>query len=142
MKNKAQRLTFDDIKIGREVSFKRFISERDVKEFARLTGDFNPLHLDEKFAKATQFKKPIIHGMFAASLFSTLIGMYCPGRHALILSQEIHYMKPICANSTVKVVGEVTAKIDAVKVVIIKITILDKNGKTVVEGTSKVKVMR
>ena len=139
---RAKTLTFKKIKVGDRHSFRRFIIEKDVKEFARLTGDYNPLHMDEKFAKSTQFRGRIIHGMLAASLFSTLIGMYCPGKYALILNQEISYIRPIRPNSRVLVIGEVVNKIDAVGVIVIKTLIRGADGNILIEGISKVKVTR
>ena len=142
MKTKSKKVAFKNIRIGAKVSFGRVISKKDVEDFARLSGDFNPLHLDENYSKSTQFKRPIVHGMLAASLFSALIGMHLPGRYSVILSQEIRYMKPIYPGTVVRVVGEVTGKVDAIKVVIIKTTISDKKGSVLVEGISKIKVMR
>lgn len=139
---RAKNLTYKNIKIGSKCRFKRFISMQDLEDFARLTGDFNPLHMDEKFACQTRFKGTIVHGMLAASLFSTLVGMHCPGRHALILSQEISYMKPIRPGSWLTVTGEVTHKSDAVQVISISASIsVDGLGKCI-EGITKVKVMK
>jgi 3-hydroxybutyryl-CoA dehydratase len=144
MKNnlKAASLKYKDISVGDRFSFKRFVSKKDVKGFARLTGDFNPLHMDENFAKKTQFKGTIMHGMLAASLFSPLIGMRCPGRYALLLSQEIRYLKPIRPNSTLRVSGEVVNKIDSIKVVVVKTSLYGRGKNILVEGQATVKVMR
>lgn len=141
-KTKAASLKYQDIRRGKKFGFSRRLSKQDVKDFARLTGDLNPLHLDEAFAASTRFRGTIVHGMLASALFSTLAGMYCPGKHALILSQEIDYMRPIKPGAELKVCGEVTNKIDSVKVLLIKNFIYDKNGKALVEGITKVKVMR
>src|SRR3989338_360077 len=104
---KAQGLKYDDIAIGKKFSFKRFISQKDVKAFACLSGDYNPLHIDESFAKKNLFNGTIVHGMLAASLFSTLIGMYCPGKYALIVHQDIKYINPIMPDQTLTIFGEV-----------------------------------
>jgi len=144
MKNrsKIKVLTFKDISVGSKYSFSRLITQKDVEDFARLSGDFNPLHLDEKYSKTTRFNGTIIHGMLAASLFSTLIGMHCPGKHALIINQEMNYIRPIRPNSLLKVVGEVTNKVESVKVIIIKTIIYGRGREVMVEGISKVKVMK
>lgn len=139
---KADALKYEDIRIGRRFSFKKSISEKDVNQFAHLTGDFNPLHLDESFARGTKFGRTIVHGMLAASLFSRLIGMHCPGKHALILTQEIKYIKPIRKNSTLKISGKVIKKIDSVKVLIIEHYIRGKNNELIIDGITRVKMMR
>ncbi len=139
---KPKALGFGDIAVGDVYSFSRVISQKDVKSFARLTGDYNPLHLDKRYAKNTQFKCSVIHGMLGASLFSTLIGMYCPGKYALLLDQEISYIRPIKPNSCLKVVGEVKNKIDALKVIVLKLSILGEDESLLTEGMSKIKIMR
>ena len=139
---RAASLKYKDIPIGKKASFKHFISQEDVESFARLSGDFNPLHLDEKFAGRTAFKGTIVHGMLAASLFSKAIGMYCPGRYALILTQEIKYIRPVRPDSEVKVFCKVINKIDSVNVLIIETCIYGMDGSVLIEGVNKIKVMR
>lgn len=131
-----------DIKLGKSAGFKRYISRKDVHSFARLTGDFNPLHLDGSFAKNSMFKGAIIHGMLAASLISRLIGMHLPGRYAIIINQELKYVNPIKPDSTLRVRGRVINKIDSVKVLVIKTSIYRGDGKVALEGITSVKMMR
>lgn len=71
--------TFDDLKIGQKASLTKTITEEDLSHFIAITGDTNPLHVDESFAKQTFFGQRIAHGMLSASLFSTLVGMQIPG---------------------------------------------------------------
>jgi len=139
---RAASLKYKDIPVGKKVSFKHFISRDDVKSFARLSGDFNPLHLDEKFAGRTAFKGTIVHGMLAASLFSKAIGIYCPGRYGLILAQEIKYIRPVRPDSEVKVSCRVAKKVDSVKVLLIESFIEGTDGTILVEGINKVKMTR
>lgn len=141
-KRRASSLKYKDMRLGREFSFKRRISKEDVICFARLTGDFNPLHLEDKFARNSGFDGPIVHGMLVSALFSTLVGMYCPGRNALILSQEVKYIKPVKPGDRVVVCGRVTNKIDSVNVLIVGCRICRSRGEVLVEGVVKVKVMR
>ncbi len=79
MKKKAAVYRYDEIDIGSVHSFTRTITHDDVLKFAELSGDLNPLHLSEVFGRSSQFGKNVVHGMLTASLFSTLLGMYCPG---------------------------------------------------------------
>lgn len=132
-------LEFSDIKIGSKYNFSRTFSFNDILSFAKLTGDFNPLHVDPQYQNSI-FKQNIVHGMLAGGLFSTLVGMYCPGKNCLYLSQEIKFMKPIYPNQKVVVMGTVTNKIEALKIMFIKTEILI-DGKVVVRGQAKVKVL-
>ncbi|TAE76143.1 MAG: MaoC family dehydratase [Bacteroidetes bacterium] len=70
-------------------------SQQEVKQFATLTGDTNPLHLDEEFAAQTQFKKPIIHGMLSASVISKILGTEFPGGGSVYLQQSIEFLRPM-----------------------------------------------
>ena len=121
-------------------SFERIITKKDVLSFATLTGDWNPLHTDEKYASKSQFGQNIVHGMLAGSLFSALIGMYCPGENSLYLSQTLDFRSPIFYNDLVEVRGEVVAKNDSIKVITLKTEIL-KEGKIVINGEAKVKLL-
>ena len=87
--------SYESIATGEEASFRRIIGESDVAAFAELTGDWNPLHMDSSFAATTQFGERIAHGMLVASYFSNLVGMYLPGRRALLLSPDVQFAKPV-----------------------------------------------
>lgn len=84
MMAESAKLSFQDIKIGTVYEFRKKITkDKDkVLSFAKLSGDYNPLHVDESYSKKSRFGKNIVHGMLAASFFSTLVGMYCPGRNS------------------------------------------------------------
>ena len=131
---------YDEIKVGEVFEFKRVISEKDIDNFAKLTGDFNPMHTDEKYASGTIFKGRIVHGMLAASLFSALLGMVCPGKRNLYLSQSLNFRKPIKPGSEVVVKGSVVGKADSVKIITIKTEIIC-NGAVAVDGEAKVRVV-
>ena len=139
---RAHALTFRDTAVGMKYSFKRLISQADVEAFARLSGDYNPLHIDKSFAEGTPFKGAVVHGMLAASLISALIGMRLPGRYGVMVHQDIKYISPIRPGQTVKVFGEVVNKIDSVRVLMIRALIAGKDDKVLVEGTAKVKMLR
>lgn len=133
-------LSFDDIKIGAVFSFEVLVDKALARSFAQLTGDKNPLHLDAGYARGTEFGQPIAHGMLLGSFFSTLVGMLCPGRNALYLSQDLRFKNPLKFGHTVVVAGVVAAKYDATKIMDIKTTIRDKNNTIIVDGLAKVKV--
>ena len=133
------KLAFSDIKIGSEYSFNRTISNEDIANFAKLSGDFNPIHVDPHYKK-TIYKQNIVHGMLASSLFSALVGMHCPGENCLYLSQEIKFIKPIYPDQIVKVRGTLINKVDALKILDMKTEIL-VDGEVVIKGQARVKVL-
>ena len=137
---KAKDLSLSDIKEGETYQFTKKITGNDVLEFANLTGDFNPLHVDKEFGEKSQFKRNIVHGMLVGSMFSTLIGMYCPGMKSLYLSQTLNFKIPIFYDDTVTVKGTVTAKNDAIHLITLRTEII-KEGKICINGEAKIKIL-
>ena len=137
---KASNLDLSDIKVGKVYQFKRKITFDDGIIFAKLTGDFNPLHTDVIFGGKSKFKKNIAHGMLAGIMFSTLIGMYCPGTKSLYLSQTFNFRLPIFYDDILTVKGKVTAKNESTRVVTLKTEIL-KNGRICVNGETRVQLL-
>jgi 3-oxoacyl-[acyl-carrier protein] reductase len=135
----AAELNFNDISVGQHYEFERHITKQDVERFAALSGDFNPLHLDSTYAASTEFGSCIVHGMLLASLFSQLVGMYIPGRHALYLGQDLSFRKPVMVGETVQVLARVTTKIEATKTIVLTTEIRNADGFVAVTGTAKVK---
>lgn len=133
-------MRYSEIQIGSVYSFETQISQQDVLDFAKLTGDFNPLHVDADFGKKSRFKKNIVHGMLAGSLFSTLVGMYCPGEKSLYISQTLKFRSPLFHGDAVTVRGTVTNKNDSIKVITLKTEIL-KADKVAIDGEAKVMVI-
>ena len=93
----------------RRRSFGRSPSD-DVRRFAELTGDDNPLHVDPAFAESTPYKDIVVHGMLGASLLSTLIGTELPGKGAVWVSQTFEFLHPVRIDDTLTVIGTVTKK--------------------------------
>ena len=137
---KTKPLKFEDIKRGDVYEFKHQFSKEQVKDFAQLTGDENPLHVDEAFGSKSKFGRNIVHGIFAGSLFSRLIGMHCPGRDSLYLRQSLDFKGPIFCDDIVTVRGTVTNKTDSIRIIELKTEIL-KDGKVVITGLAKIQVM-
>ena len=96
-----------DYTVGFQKTITKKITQDMVNDFAKLTGDYNPLHVDNEYAKITEFKKPVVHGMLGANFVSTLIGMELPGQGALWLDQKFNFLSPIRVNDTLSIVGEV-----------------------------------
>ena len=125
MKNIADK-SIDQMSIGDKSSFKRTVTNEDIIEFARISGDINPLHLDAKYAASTKFKKRIAHGMFLGALCSRLVGVYLPGRRCLYLSQDLVFKNPVYIGDTVTVTGRVKHKSNAARIIEIAIEIKNK----------------
>jgi acyl dehydratase len=75
-------------------------TQEDVNQFAQITGDHNPIHLDAEYAANTLFKKPIIHGILGASVLSKILGMYFPGKGTIYLQQEVSFKRPMYVEVT------------------------------------------
>lgn len=137
---------FDDISIGMQASFKRTITKEMEDSFRSISGDENPLHKDDAYAKETgngKFKSHVSFGMLTASLYSTVAGMYLPGKYSLIHSiDNISFMKPVYAGDELTVSAEVTDKDEALKLIILKVVIKNGEGKNVSKATMKVLVMK
>lgn len=103
----AQGKTIDEIELGKKAALQRKITKEDIHRFAQATGDFNPLHLDEDYAKNTVFKGRIAHGMLVASLFSNIIGTRFPGPGTVYVSQTLVFKKPVKINDTITAEVEV-----------------------------------
>lgn len=136
----AALLTYNEIETGKDVAFQRTISQEDVRIFVALTGDRNPLHIDEEFGRNSKFGANIVHGMLAGSLFSTLVGMHCPGENSLYMSQTLQFRLPLFVGDTVTVKGTVTHKNDAIRLVTMKTEIL-RDRKVLISGEAKVQMM-
>ena len=137
-----RQFIFSDLQINQEASFSVTFTQDDINRFADLTGDYNPLHTDPGYAAGTKFGGTIVHGMLAASSFSRLIGMMLPGKHALYLSQEAYFRKPVQAGRVLTVWGGISQKIDSLRVVVIKTVIRDEKGEVLVDGIAKVMLLQ
>lgn len=101
--------TIKEMTLGQEESLKKIITENDVETFGEITGDYNPAHFDEDYAKTTMFKKRIAHGMLVGSLFSPILGMKLPGPGAIYVNQTLKFTKPVYFGD------EITAKVKVVE---------------------------
>lgn len=133
-------INFKEITIGYSKKFTVKITSKMLEDFATLSGDYNPLHMDSEYAEKTQFKKQVCHGMLLTSFFSRLIGMYIPGKNALYFSQTVNFRSPCFVEDIVTVTGEVTEKRDTTKMITIKTEIYNQNNICLVNGIGKVLV--
>jgi 3-hydroxybutyryl-CoA dehydratase len=96
----------EDLSIGMSATYERTVTEADVVKFAHISGDHNPVHLDEDFARQTRFKGRIVHGMLSASFLSTVIASRLPGPGTIYLAQNLSFRAPVRIGD--KVEAEVT----------------------------------
>tara|TARA_B100001179_G_C18356697_1_gene303177 strand:+ start:183 stop:623 length:441 start_codon:yes stop_codon:yes gene_type:complete len=131
----------DNLQIGQKVEFTEVISESMVEEFAKLSGDYNPHHIDESYAKKTRFKKRICHGMLLASFFSKLTGMYLPGKGSLYLSQSLNFIAPAFIDDEVTVEGEIVKISHSTGIVTVKTKITKENTIQLITGNAKIIIL-
>lgn len=98
----------EDLEIGMSASYAKTISEADVYMFAGISGDNNPIHINDEYAKTTPFEKRIVHGMFSAALISTVAGTRLPGPGAIYVDQQIKFRAPVFIGDTAKASVTVT----------------------------------
>jgi acyl dehydratase len=141
---KPSELSLSQIYVGQTATHTRTWTEEDVRTFASLSGDENPLHLDIEYAKTTPFGERLVHGMLVGSLCSTLVGMYLPGKKCLYLSQSLIFKKPVFIGDTTTITGVVTAMSEATHIITLAVTIrkgLEKDSEIVLLGESKAQVL-
>lgn len=132
---------FDEIQVGLTESFEVTITEEQLAAFGQMTGDHNPLHSSEEFAKEKGFPGKVAYGMLTASFLSTLAGVYLPGENSLIHSVEVKFTKPVLVGDVLRITGEVKEKNDHFPVFSMNVTILNQNSEKVLRGTMKVGVI-
>lgn len=130
--------TYEDIKIGDKDFVKKVVTEADVVDFARISTDNNPVHLDEEYARSTPFKSRIAHGMFSAALISAVLGTKLPGYGTIYLSQDLKFRAPVYLGDELTAYVEVVEKIDAKKRLRLKTWVENQKGNVVTEGEATV----
>lgn len=125
-------------KVGDTAGFSKTISESDIYQFAGITGDLNPVHVDAEYAKSTRFGGRIAHGMLTSSFICTVLGMKLPGVGTIHISQQLNFLAPVFIGDTVTVRLEVAEVLEKGH---LKITsqIFNQDSKMVVDGFSVVK---
>jgi len=114
-------------------------TQEQVNQFAELSGDKNPIHLDAEYAANTSFGRRIVHGILTISIFSQLIGMEFPGAGTIYLGQDIDFKRPVFPDEEYKVILEVAEVLEGKHIASIKTQIYDANNKIAVDGFSRVK---
>lgn len=143
MSEKISELEYRDINVGEKATFTVTIDAKMVEDFAKMSGDNNPLHTDDSYASQTEFGSRVAHGMIVGALFSKLVGIHLPGKYCLYLSQNIKFHKPILIGTDITIEGVVEQKLDALNVIKIKTTAYNaQNNDVLVQGEAMVKLMK
>lgn len=125
------------LKIGDSAIFRKKILDKDILTFADVSGDHNPIHINEPYAEKSNFKKRIAHGFHIGSLISATIGQHLPGNGTIYLSQSLFFKAPVFIND------EITAKVEVLDFpkpnrILLKTTCFNQDGKIVIEGEALV----
>jgi len=118
--------------------WERHIAAEDVKQFAEIVGDLNPVHLDAEFAEKTFFKKRIVHGAFLGGLISKVLGMDFPGQGTVYISQNSVFKRPVYVDTVVSVEVKVTQVIGEKRRLVLDTNIFNSNGEVCVAGSATV----
>ncbi len=134
-------LRLEDLSLGQSAEISHVVTDADIRAFAAVSGDNNPVHLDEDYAAATPFKTRIAHGMLSAGYISAVLGTRLPGPGAIYISQTMNFKRPVRIGDEVITRATVSA-IDAEKARVTLATVCEVAGKAVVEGEAVVMVPR
>jgi acyl dehydratase len=121
----AEAFDLEDLAVGQHAEFETVIAGDDIDRFAALSGDRSPLHVNEAFARNRGYADRVAHGAYLIALASRLVGMYLPGRNALLLATQISFVAPALPGARVRVRGEIEQLSDSVRSVVLKLTIHD-----------------
>ncbi len=131
-------MKISEINLGDKASFQKTITETDVCLFAGITGDFNPIHINEIEANRTRFKKRLVHGILTSGLISAVIGTKLPGIGTIYLSQDLKFVKPVYINDTIcATVSVKEVKIDK-NIVVLETICINQNDEIVINGEAVV----
>lgn len=130
--------TFDEIKPGDTASLVRTLTHKDIELFAIMSGDVNPTHLDDAFAKSDMFHKVVAHGMWSGALISTVLGTQLPGPGTICVDQSLHFQGGIGLGDTITVTVKVKSKIEETHRIIFDCRAVNQGGEEVVTGTADV----
>ena len=126
------------IKVGDTTTYTRTCTFEDIQLFARVSGDVNPVHLDEEFASQTPFGQRIAHGMYTAGLISAAVGLQLPGPGTIYLGQSLKFRAPVFVDDVITVAMEVTAVREDKPIVTLDVVCRNQDDKVVVSGEATV----
>jgi 3-hydroxybutyryl-CoA dehydratase len=120
-----------DVSVGMAQEFSVTITRAMTTGFVEISGDINPLHVDERYADGKGFRDRVVHGMLTSAFYSTLVGVYLPGKHCLLQGIKVTFHHPVFAGDHLTVRGEVTHVSEALRVMTVRGSITNQGGDTV-----------
>jgi 3-hydroxybutyryl-CoA dehydratase len=132
---------FLDIVLGLEESFEVKIDVSKMDKFLDISNDINPLHIDNNYAKEKGFSSRVVYGLLTSSFYSTLVGVYLPGKYGILQGVDIQFSKPVYIGDTLKISGKVIYINIAYKQIEIKAFITNQNNEKVSKATIKTGVL-
>lgn len=130
--------TIDTIQLGDSASFTKTVTEADVVNFAGVSGDFNPAHIDDVSAKASMFGQRIAHGMLSAGFISAVLGMQLPGPGTIYMGQELKFLKPVYFGDTITATATVVERNEEKNRLKLETTCTNQRGEVVISGFATV----
>lgn len=130
-------IPFEDIHPGMAVSYSQTITDADIKAYAGLSGDHNPVHVSSEYAASSRFGKRIAHGLMSAGFFSALFGMRLPGPGCVYVSQSLNFKRPVYIDDTVTAMVKVMS-VNAVQRRVLFETLCTVGGKVVISGEAEI----
>lgn len=127
--------------IGDKASLTRTIDDADIQRMATVSGDFNPIHTDDQYAKSTPFKKRIAHGLFCNAIISALLGNDLPGQGTIILSEDMTYAAPVYIGDTITGEVRIASVYPNKRKIELSFTCKNQNNVEVMYGTVKTKLI-
>lgn len=131
----------NNINVGDRFSRTRDVTDELIRKFAEISGDFNPIHLDEEFAAKTRFGRRIAHGMLTGAFISAVLGQEFAERKIVYLSQTMRFVAPVFVGDSVTVTSTVSHIRDDKGIVTLQTICTNQNAEEVVAGESKVMVL-
>jgi len=132
-------MKFSELKVGQKASLVNTFTDEDVRTFAKISLDTNPLHLSDEYAKTTIFGQRIVHGMLTSSLISAVIANKLPGEGTIYLGQELRFLAPVLLNDTITAEVEVAELREDKKIAKLNTVCTNQDGKQVITGVATVK---
>lgn len=127
-----------DIEVGLKHSFEAEITESHMKKFLDISGDINPMHMDVEYAKSKGMKDRVVYGMLTAAFYSTLVGVYLPGKYALMHSVDVDFTKPVFIGDKLVIEGVVSSVNEMFHQIEVKATIWNQNSEKI--SRAKIKI--
>jgi 3-hydroxybutyryl-CoA dehydratase len=129
---------WEELALGLKHEFEATFTEEMARSFAEISGDVNPLHVDRDYAVSAGFSGPVLFGMMTSSLYSKLVGVYLPGKYALLQGIDLDFNAPVIAGEKLIVQGEIVFMTEAYRRMEIKANIRKENGKLVSKALIRV----